>query len=261
MALQLRQIEIRPGAARLQCGVVVEQVQAEVDERAGHRLAVDQQVLLVEVPAARAHQQRGDLRIEAVLLAVGIRERNLAGHGIAQVDLPLHDVVPGRRERVLAVRHENFRARVQRVDHHLAIGRAGDLDAPVLQVGGNARDAPLRLAHFGGLGQEIGEHAIVQALLQGRARRQQLDDAIAEAPRQVGYELQGGRRQHGFIARLHRAADCRLILRSPSLLLPHDARSARVFAQRRMPRYGSGGQDDSFFRGAGKIYDELEIDI
>jgi hypothetical protein len=35
----------------------------------------------------------------------------------------------------------------------------------------------------------------------------------------------------------------------------------RVLAQRRMPDGGSGGENDSFFPGAGKIYDELEIDI
>jgi hypothetical protein len=35
----------------------------------------------------------------------------------------------------------------------------------------------------------------------------------------------------------------------------------RVPAQRRMDGSGSGGEHNSFFDGAGKIYDELEIDI
>jgi hypothetical protein len=35
----------------------------------------------------------------------------------------------------------------------------------------------------------------------------------------------------------------------------------RVPAQRGMAGSGSGGENNSFFEGAGKIYDELEIDI
>ena len=56
---------------------------------------------------------------------------------------PSTQFVPGRRVRVLEVRHEDLRARVERVDHHLPIGRARDLDAPVLEVGGRLGDAPL----------------------------------------------------------------------------------------------------------------------
>ena len=45
-------------------------------------------------------------------------------------------VRPGRRVRVLEVGHEDVRAGVERVDHHLALDRAGDLDAAVAQVAG-----------------------------------------------------------------------------------------------------------------------------
>ena len=49
--------------------------------------------------------------------------------------LPADDVRPGRRQRVLEVGHEHPGARVERVDHHLRLGRAGDLDPPVVEVG------------------------------------------------------------------------------------------------------------------------------
>ena len=37
---------------------------------------------------------------------------------------------------------KTLRARVERVDHHLALDRPGDLDAPVVQVGRGGRDTP-----------------------------------------------------------------------------------------------------------------------
>ena len=59
VALGLGEVEVRAAAAAQQFGGVVEEVEAEVDERGHGRLTVDQQVLLVEVPAARAdHDDR-----------------------------------------------------------------------------------------------------------------------------------------------------------------------------------------------------------
>jgi hypothetical protein len=48
----------------------VEEVEAEVEQAAGDRRAVDQHVLLGQVPAARAHEQRRGLLGQRVLLAV-----------------------------------------------------------------------------------------------------------------------------------------------------------------------------------------------
>ena len=42
-------------------------------------------------------------------------------------------------------------ARVERVDHHLAVGRPGDLHPPVLEVRRRRRDPPVALAHLAGL--------------------------------------------------------------------------------------------------------------
>src|SRR5262245_54455063 len=74
MDFELRQTEIRAAAARGERRVVVKQIQTEVDERTGDLLAVEVDVLLVEMPAARPHEQRRDLRVQAILLAVGIRK-------------------------------------------------------------------------------------------------------------------------------------------------------------------------------------------
>ena len=65
MAFHLRQIEVRAGASIEQLFGVVKEEQAEIEQRAGDRLAVDQEVLLVQMPAARTHHQRGQFRIQA----------------------------------------------------------------------------------------------------------------------------------------------------------------------------------------------------
>ena len=121
----------------------MEDVQAEVDQRARDRLAVDPQVLLGQVPAARAHQQRGELRRELVLLAVRARVLDRALDGVDQVDVAADLVLPRRGVRVLEVGHEAARARVERVDDELAVGRPGDLHPPVAVVGRRRGDLPV----------------------------------------------------------------------------------------------------------------------
>ena len=84
------------------------------------------------MPAARAHEERRRALAERVVLAAfGLDVADGAADGVRQVDLALDQVVPRRRGRVLEVRHEDVRARVERVDDHLAVDRAGDLDAAI----------------------------------------------------------------------------------------------------------------------------------
>ena len=64
-------------------------------------------------------------------------------NGVEQVDLSADAVLPRRGVRVLEVGHEAPRSRVQRVDHHLPIDRAGDLDAAVGEVRRGRRHAPV----------------------------------------------------------------------------------------------------------------------
>ena len=172
MALHLGQVKIRPRAARQQFLGVVEEVQREVEDAARYRLAVDQDVLFVEVPAARARDEHRGLVVQRVALAA-LLEGDRAAHGVAQIDLPVDHVEPGRAVGVLEIRHEGGGARVERVDHHLAVGRPGDLDTAVEHVLGLRRDRPIRLTQRLGLGQEIGKFAGVEGLLPRGARGEQ----------------------------------------------------------------------------------------
>ena len=150
VGLHLGQVEVRPRALLQQPLGVAQQVEPGVDEGARHRLAVDAHVLLDQVPAARAHEQGGDVVAQLVLAPVVARELDRALDRVGEVDLALDDVGPRRRQRVLEVGHEPARARVQRVDDHLAVDRAGDLDAAVLQVGRRGGHAPVALADLPG---------------------------------------------------------------------------------------------------------------
>src|SRR5881409_1158607 len=64
--LELRQVEVRAGAPVEQLLGVVEEGEAEVEDAGGNRRPVDQQVCLLEMPAARPNEERGYLRIELV---------------------------------------------------------------------------------------------------------------------------------------------------------------------------------------------------
>src|SRR5260221_8828979 len=63
MTLHFRQIKIRAAAALQQFGGIVEEIQTEVEQAAGNRLAVHENVLLWQMPAARTHEQRRGLRV------------------------------------------------------------------------------------------------------------------------------------------------------------------------------------------------------
>ena len=163
VALELGQVEIRAGAGGEQRLRVGEEVEAEIEEAAGHRLAVDDEVLLRQMPAARADEQdRGPGGELVFLAALRVGEVDLVGPAVLEVDLALDLVFPGRRVGILEIGHEDLGAGVQRVDDHLAVGRAGDLDAAVLKVGGDRRDLPVAVADVLRLGQEIGQRAGIE---------------------------------------------------------------------------------------------------
>ena len=63
VALQLRQVKVRAGSLLKQRFDVVEEIQAKIKQSTGNFLAIDQHVLLWQVPAARANQQCGRLFI------------------------------------------------------------------------------------------------------------------------------------------------------------------------------------------------------
>ncbi len=192
MRFQLRQIEIGAGAARRQLLRVVEEIESEIEQAARHRPAVDRDVLLRQVPAARPHQQHGGLLVEAIgLAAAAIVECDLAAHGVHQVALAVELVGPGRRGRILEIRHVAGGAGIERVDHHLAIDRAGDLGPAVEQILGQRRHLPVAGADLRGLLQEIRLLAGIEPLLPFLARLEQAQALRAELALELHQEGQG----------------------------------------------------------------------
>src|SRR5690606_41226360 len=129
---------------------VMECVEAEVDERCGcgardARAVGEAQVLLDEVPAARAEHDRGGRLPEAVLLALGAREVDLPTDRIAQVDLAADDVRPGGAHGILVVGEPHLRAGVHGVDGHLAVGGPGDLHPAIIEAGTGACHAAVAI--------------------------------------------------------------------------------------------------------------------
>ena len=106
VAFEFGQVEVWGGAAIEQLVGVVEEVEAKVEQRAAHRLAVYFNVLFEQVPAAGPHHEHGGFLVQAVLFG-GRAERNGAAHGIAQIKLALHHVGPGGRVRILQIGHEH----------------------------------------------------------------------------------------------------------------------------------------------------------
>ena len=153
-------------------------------------MALHQKMFLRQVPSARAHEQRSRLLVELVLLAFGAGEADLAPHRIAQVHLAIDHVAPGGRGRILKIGHEDIGAGIERVDHHLAIDRAGNLDAAVLEIGRNGRDAPLTLANGGRFRQKIVEFPCAQRFCPGHARGQQSLPLGLEVARQCAQKLE-----------------------------------------------------------------------
>jgi hypothetical protein len=93
--LHLGQVEVRAGAALDQLGGVVEEVEAKVEQAAGNGLAIDGEVLLVEVPAAGAADERRQAAVGAQAVPfVALLEVDLAADGVVEVELAVDHVVP-----------------------------------------------------------------------------------------------------------------------------------------------------------------------
>ncbi len=159
----------------------MEEVKAEVEDGPGHGLAIDEDVLFDEVPAAWTHKEDGNLVVELVLLLRGgVSEGNRAADGVAQVELAFEEIVPQRRAGIFKVGHEDLGAGVEGVDDHFAIDRAGDLDAAIHEVGGQRSDGPCGLANLFCVGKKIGLFAGIDALLAFVTRREQIFAARIE---------------------------------------------------------------------------------
>src|SRR5207237_3898623 len=141
------------------------------------------------MPTPRPNHERRNRGIQPVML-LARREFDVAGHRVAQIDLAVDRTRPGRRMRVLEVRHVDLRAGIERVDHHLTIDGTRDLDPTIEQVARNGSHAPVGFAHVGGTREERREGAGVEVTLAVGTTAQQRTPALFELPGQAGDELQ-----------------------------------------------------------------------
>ena len=192
VALELGQIEVRAGPPLHQLTGVVEEEHAEVEQGCRDRLAVDEDMAFREMPASRPHHEGCDLIGQAILLAgLGSGEVDLAPDGIEEVLLPVGDVRPGGGVRVLEVGHEHPGARVEGVDHHLAVRGTGDLASTVGEIGGWLRNRPRVVSHRGRVGPEVEQCSGVELRLSPDPCVEQLPTRPIEPPMQAGDEGQG----------------------------------------------------------------------
>ena len=244
--LELREVEVPPVAR-----VVPEEVEAEVEQRPGHRGAVDLEVALLEMPAARADEEHGDLVVQRVLLLARV-ERDRPLERIREVPLAGDAVLPGGGVRVLEVGHEDLRARVERVDHHLAVDRAGDLDATVGDLVRERRDPPVAGAHVGRLLEEVGQLACGQPAEPLRAAREELAAPVAELALEVGEEGDGVRREDVVDVHQRQSLSCGRRERSVVLVVALAVLGTRAWRElgaredRRGKPCSCGGEADAF---------------
>ena len=191
MAFQLGDVEVGAAAAGQQFLGVMEEVEAKVEEGAGHGLAIDLDMLLRQGPAAGADDEGGQLVVELIVLALGAPEGQGAADGRGKVLLTFQGGAPGGAVGVLEVGHEAPGAGVEGVDDHLAVHRAGDLHPAVLKIGGGGAHPPVAGADLGGFGQEVQGFTGIQARLTGGAGGEQFPTARAEPLLQVHHEVQG----------------------------------------------------------------------
>ena len=109
-------------------------------------------------------------------------EFNVPINGIPQINLPLDDVIPRWCQRVFAIRHKDFGTRIQRIDDHFAVGGAGNLDAPVCQVGRYVTNLPGRVLNLCSWWQKVGHLTRVDFFLPVLSLIQQFGNARAKLP-------------------------------------------------------------------------------
>jgi hypothetical protein len=193
VVFDLRQVEVRSLALGQEAAGVVEEVQAEVHDAAGDGFAIDEHVLFRQVPAVGTDHDGGQFagRTQLVVLALEGGEVDPAFQRVCQVELSLDDVAPRRGGGVFHVGKPDLGAGVQRIDGHLLVHRAGDLNAPVLEVRSRGSDAPVGIVPDGlCFAEEAGVVALGDLLAAVTAALQQLLPGFRGSPVQLGNKRQ-----------------------------------------------------------------------
>ncbi len=181
VAFELRQVKVGTGPASEKLLRVVEGVEAKVEEGTGYRFAIDQDVRLFEMPAARADKEHGGMIDQFVTPSSRrIVKCDRPADSVAQVDLAFEEVVPGRCCRIFKVRHQHLGPAVQRVDDHLAVGGPGYLHAAVEQIRGLRGHRPPGRPDVGSLRQKVRLLARIESMLALNARFKQMPTTSIE---------------------------------------------------------------------------------
>ncbi|SCE25968.1 hypothetical protein GA0115246_113298 [Streptomyces sp. SolWspMP-sol7th] len=169
---------------------VVEEEEREVRERGGHRPPVVLQVRFVEVPAARAHDERGPF------------PRARGAGEVLQEEVPVEDGVPGRRGGVLEVGGPRRGARAVRGGGGLRRGRAHQLHVPLGEPRRGRRDAPRGIgAHRRRDEREVEADSGGEAVRLAAPLAQQPLAALAEGGHERAEEVERGGREDLVVAR------------------------------------------------------------
>src|ERR1019366_7685955 len=246
VALQLGQVEVGALALVELALRAVEEVQREVEQAAGYPLAVHQYVLLVQMPAARPHDDGRELLVgqQPVGLALLAGVVDLPVQCVLQVELAGDHVVPQRGVRILVVGEPHLRARVEGVDRHFPVGWPGDLPPPVHQARRRLGHAPgAILPDRPGLLEEVEGAAGRKLLLAARTRGQQLRAPRAQLALQCSDQAEGRRGEDLLISLSGRAGYLH------ALSLVHALCSSRAAAARLLPVLA----DDLDASGSGHI--------
>lgn len=101
MGFHLGEVKVWPKSSLNELVCVEVEVDTEVKQAARDRLAVNCEVLLLQVPASGASNEGGEGAVgtELVLL-LALLEVDLSANGIIEIELAVDHVVPGRCARV-----------------------------------------------------------------------------------------------------------------------------------------------------------------
>jgi len=140
------------------------------------------------MPTARTDQQHRNILLQLVTLSFRAGKTDRPPDRIPQIDLALNHIRPRRRIRVFEIGHENLCAGIERIDHHLAIGRPGNLGPPIAQIRWNRCARPVALANRFCFRQKIEGFAAVERRLSILPALQTFFPAIAESALQLCHE-------------------------------------------------------------------------
>jgi hypothetical protein len=193
VTLQLGEVEVRTEALALRLKSVVEEVETEIEEGARDGLAVNSDVLLLQVPATGTDNKGRKLAISAELVLFrALLEVDLTTVGVVEVNLTVDHVIPSRGAGVLEISHISIDIRVERIHNHLPISGAGDLNTAIHQTRSRSGTFPCGvLADVLGLREEVRKNTAVKLSLASLATLEEDLAALVEGAVQEGEKSEG----------------------------------------------------------------------